>query len=77
MRKEKWKMMWRLGRGQVTLDGNMAFKLGPERQGKAEQPRKQSTAGRGTASAKAQRWEQVWSATGTRINLMTMEGTPK
>lgn len=37
------------------MNGNMAFKLGPEWQGKAKQARKQSTAGRDTASAKAQR----------------------
>lgn len=47
-----------VGREQPTLHKNMAFKLGPEWQEKANQAREQSIAQRGTASAKAPRREK-------------------
>ena len=47
-----------VGRGQATLNRNMAFKLGLEWQETASQAREQSIADRGTAHAKAPRCEK-------------------
>lgn len=47
-----------VGGGQATLNRNMAFKLGPERQDKANQAREQSIADRAAASAKPLRREE-------------------